>query len=104
DDSTGILGVRCSDGAPFLLGEWERPERAKDWQVPTAEVDRRVREVCTTYRVLAFYADVKEFEQYVDAWAADPEVSGNLLIDATTGKNRHAIAWDMRSHVKDFTE
>ena len=104
DDSTGLLAVRVSDGAPFLLGDWERPERVKDWQVPAAAVDRRVREVCKTYRVLAFYADVKEFEQYVDSWAADPEVSGNLLIDATSGAKRHAVAWDMRTKAREFTE
>lgn len=104
DDSTGLLGVRCNDGAPFLLGAWERGERETDWQVSQPAVDRRVREVCKEYRVLAFYADVKEFEQYVDSWAADPEITEHLLIDATSGKNRHAIAWDMRSHTKDFTE
>jgi phage terminase large subunit-like protein len=104
DDSTGLVGVRCSDGAPFLLGAWEKPERTDEWKVPSAAVDRRVREITQVYRVLAFYADVKEFEQYVDSWAADPEISANLLVDATVGKSRHAVAWDMRSHVKDFTE
>lgn len=102
DDSTGLLGVRVSDGAAFLLGAWEKD--GDGWQVPQADVDRVVRQVCRTYRVLVFYADVKEFEQYVDSWAADPDVSGNLLIDATPGRSRHAIAWDMRSRTKEFTE
>lgn len=102
DDSTGILGIRCSDGAPFLLGAWEKPEREEGWQVPKPAVDRRVREIFEVYTPLAFYADVKGFEQYVDSWAAD--FGDRLLIDATTGKARHAVAWDMRSHVKDFTE
>lgn len=102
DDSTGLLAVRCSDGAPFLLGAWEKPERAQDWRVDQPAVDRVVRSAFDTYRPLAFYADVKEFEQYVDSWAAD--FGDRLLIEATPGKNRHAVAWDMRSHVKDFTE
>jgi len=100
DDSTGILGVRVSDGAPFLLGAWEKD--GPDWQVSQAAVDRRVREVFDLYEPLAFYADVKEFEQYVDTWAS--EFGERLLVDATPGRNRHAVAWDMRSHVKDFTE
>ena len=102
DDSTGLLAVRCSDGAPFLLGAWERPERAKEWQVDSAAVDRVVRATFDTYRPLAFYADVKEFEQYVDSWAAD--FGDRLLIDATSGGRRHAVAWDMRSRAKEFTE
>lgn len=102
DDSTGLLAVRCSDGAPFLLGAWERPERVKEWQVDSAAVDRVVRATFDTYRPLAFYADVKEFEQYVDSWAAD--FGDRLLIDATSGGRRHAVAWDMRSRVKEFTE
>ena len=102
DDSTGLLAVRCSDGAPFLLGAWERPERVKEWQVDSAAVDRVVRATFDTYRPLAFYADVKEFEQYVDSWAAD--FGDRLLIDATSGGRRHAVAWDMRSRAKEFTE
>ena len=102
DDSTGLLAVRVSDGAPFLLAEWERPEREKDWQVPTAAVDRAVDLAFSTYRPLAFYADLKEFEQYVDTWAT--KYGDQLLIDATPGRNRHAVAWDMRGRLKDFTE
>lgn len=100
DDSTGLLGVRVSDGAPFLLGAWEKD--GPDWQVNQAAVDRRVREVFDLYDPLAFYADVKEFEQYVDTWGT--EFGDRLLVDATPGRNRHAVAWDMRSHTKDFTE
>lgn len=102
DDSTGLLGIRVTDGAPFLLGAWEKPEREDDWSVPKPAVDRRVREVFELYAPLAFYADVKGFEQYVDSWGAD--FADRLVIDATSGKGRHAVAWDMRSHVKDFTE
>jgi hypothetical protein len=102
DDSTGLLAIRCTDGAPFLLGAWEKPERVNDWQVSVAEVDLRVAEVFGKYRPLAFYADVREFEQSIDAWAT--EYGDRLLIDATPGRNRHAVAWDMRGHIKDFTE
>lgn len=105
DDSTGLLAVRCSDGAPFLLHEQEKPadpEDAKGWQVNQPAVDAAVRKAFANYKPLAFYADVKEFEQYVDSWAA--EFGDRLLIEATPGRARHAVAWDMRNHVKDFTE
>lgn len=102
DDSTGLLGVRVSDGAPFLLGAWEKREGEKGWQVDQRDVDRVVRATFDTFSPVAFYADVKEFEQYVDTWATD--FGERLLIDATPGRNRHAVAWDMRTKVKDFTE
>lgn len=102
DDSTVLLGIRCSDGAPFLLGIWEKPERDDEWLVPQAAVDRCVRQTFEAYRPLAFYADVKEFEQYVDTWAQ--EFGDRLLIDARPGRERHPVAWDMRSHVREFTE
>jgi hypothetical protein len=102
DDSTGLLGVRVSDGAPFLLGAWERPERVDEWRVDTADVDRVVRDVFEKYEPLVFYADVREFEQHIDSWAAD--FGDRLLIDATPGRARHAVAWDMRGRDKDFTE
>lgn len=102
DDSTGLLAVRISDGAPFLLGAWEKPERAKGWRVDTADVDREVKSAFARFDPLAFYADVKEFEQSIDSWAL--EFSDRLLIDATPGRARHAVAWDMRSRIKEFTE
>lgn len=79
-----------------------RGEDGKDWQVDQRDVDRVVRATFDTFRPLAFYADVKEFEQYVDSWGTD--FGERLLIDATPGRNRHAVAWDMRTKVKEFTE
>src|SRR5690606_22837672 len=51
DDSTGLLAVRCSDGAPFLLGAWEKD--GKDWQVDQRDVDRVVRATFDTFKPLA---------------------------------------------------
>ena len=102
DDATGLVAVRMDDGAARTVGLWERPERADDWQVDSADVDRVVRATHDRLAVAAFFADVKEFESYVDAWAAD--LSSEYLIDATSGRARHAVAWDMRAHTRDFTD
>jgi len=115
DDSTGLLAIRCSDGFPFLLGAWEqdptgkrkkrkRHEKAADreWKVDRQAVDNVVDSVHKTYRVLAFRADVRDFESYVDLWAT--RYGSSYLIPATVGRFPHAVAWDMRAHNKDFTE
>jgi phage terminase large subunit-like protein len=52
--------------------------------------------------VVGFWADVKEFESYVDAWAQ--EFGDELLVEASTGRNRHAVAFDMRARVQEFTQ
>jgi hypothetical protein len=103
DDSTGLVGCRMSDGFVFTIEAWEKPEgpAGKGWQVDRVDVDRVVRATFDQYDVVAFLADVKEFESYVDEWGnafGEP-----LLIDATTGKYRHPVAWDMRSKVPEFT-
>src|SRR4029079_9847087 len=68
DDATGLVGCRVEDGHLFVLGCWEKPERADDWEVPRAEVDLAVRQAFDRFDVVAFYADVREFEQYIDDW------------------------------------
>lgn len=104
DDATGLVGVRVSDGHPIVLHCQEKPEGpdGAGWEVDREEADLAVRSAFDTYDVAAFFADVREFENYIDTWAAD--FGDRLLIDAVQGRNRHAVAWDMRSRTKEFTE
>lgn len=103
DDATGLVAVRMDDGAGFVLGCWERPEghAGEGWTVDKADVDRRVREVHSLFDVAAFFADVREFEQYIDSWA--DELGREYVIDAVAGRSRHRVAWDMRGHGAEFT-
>lgn len=99
DDSTALVAVRVSDGAPFLLGIWERPEHSKNWEVNKPVVRGVVDRAFELYDVVAFFSDVAYWETDVDTWR---EVYGEkLLLKATT---RHAIAWDMRGHLADTTK
>jgi len=115
DDSTGLLAIRCSDGVPFLLGAWEkdptgqrakkpRHEKATDrkWRISRVAVDNVVDAAHTDYKVLAFRADVRDFESYVDKWGE--KYGASYLIPATVGRFPHAVAWDMRGKQKEFTE
>src|SRR5262249_22456049 len=57
-DATALIAVRISDACLFNLGVWERPPEAdRNWRVPSAEVDTRLREVFEAYWVTYLYAD-----------------------------------------------
>lgn len=104
DDASGLVGCRVSDGHVFVIECWEKPRGplGEGWRVDRADVDRVVRKTFDRYTVVAFFADLAEFESYIDSWA---EAFGErLVIQATVGRYAHAVAWDMRGRNKDFTE
>lgn len=99
-DATGLVGCAMSDGHIFTVGGWEP---SGDDEVPAHEVDAWVAQAFKRWSVVAFFADVREWESFVKlSW---PEAYGDdLLIHASrTGKEPQAIAWDMRSKSFDFT-
>lgn len=100
DDSTALVAVRVSDGAPFLLAIWEKPEgpAGVGWSVPKEDVRDAVAWAFAHLDVVAFFSDVAYWETDVDAWR--DEYAERLLVKATT---RHAIGWDMRGHQMDTT-
>jgi phage terminase large subunit-like protein len=103
DDATGLVAVRLDDGHAAVVHCQERPPGpdGKHWRVDKAAADLAVRRAFEKFEVLGFAADVREFESYVDSWGQ--EFGSRLLIDATTGKYRHPVAFDMRVRVPEFT-
>jgi hypothetical protein len=89
----------CTD-ADRVIADDEGPA-GEGWTVDRVDVDRVVRRTFALRNPVAFFADVKEFESYIDTWAQD--FGDRLLIDAVGGKERHPVAWDMRAHVREFT-
>lgn len=104
DDATALVGCRVSDGHVFVIDCWEKPRgpAGEGWLVDRADVDRVVRATFEQRTVVAFFGDVAEFETYIDEWAQ--EFGERLVIQATVGRSAHPVAWDMRGHVRDFTE
>lgn len=98
DDSSALIAVRMEDGAPFLLGLWEKPTGSAGlgWEVDKHQVREAVDHAFATLDVVAFFSDVKEWETDVDAWR--DEYAERLLVKATT---KHAVAWDMRTNQAD---
>jgi hypothetical protein len=103
DDATGIAGCAMSDGHVFTVDAWEPRKEKADWEVPADEVDAAVARTFDRFDVVAFFADVKEWEGFTKVtW---PDRHGDeLLVGAVPGgRDPQMIAWDMRSHTYDFT-
>lgn len=95
-DHSALAACRVEDGAVFLLRTWD-PEKRKDGEVPRHEVDAAVRSAFERYDVVAFRADVREFESYVDEWGRD--FKRKLKISSSPN---NPVAYDMRGYKKKF--
>jgi hypothetical protein len=101
EDATAIVGCHIETGFTFSLGIWE-PRGSR--YIPADEVHAAIAAARERWNVCAFFADVKEweqstkitwrewFEETLDVWA----VPG--------GRDPQPVAWDMRSHVGEFTQ
>lgn len=95
-DHTALSACRVSDGAVFLLRSWD-PENYPTGEIPREEVDATVRSAFERFKVVAFRADVREFEAYIDSWGKD--YKRKLKINASPN---NPVAFDMRGQKKKF--
>jgi hypothetical protein len=118
-DTTAVVACAVSDGhvfVPRVLGGqpavWTpQPSHDTDDVVPVADVDLALDEIFDNLNVVAFFADVAEWESFVKVeWPrrfADrlpKQRDGSpALMAVAAGRDPQLIAWDMRSHVRDFT-
>lgn len=101
-DHTALVGCCMSDGHVFTAGVWDPADMGGT--MDTDVVDGLLSELRERFKVIAFWADVREFESYVHtSW---PELfSKDKLIPASSGNRKYAlVAWDMRSHSREFSE
>jgi hypothetical protein len=96
NDWTALVACRVFDGCLFLIKAWN-PKNFPNDEVPREDVDAVVRSTFQRYDVVAFRADVKEFEAYVDQWGRD--FKRKLKVNATPG---NPVAFDMRGQTKRF--
>jgi hypothetical protein len=96
DDHSALIGCRVSDGYVFPIAVWDPADH--QGEAPREIIDGVVRNAMERFNVAAFFSDLHPFESYVDAWAAD--FARGLQVKASP---KHAIAWDMRGRVKEFT-
>lgn len=104
NDNTALVGCCMSDGHVFTIGVWEPQGGADERRLVDVEaVDAAVRRARDTWNVVAFFADVREWESYTKViW---PEVFADSLeiLAKPSGRNPEPIAWDMRSKDFEFT-
>lgn len=100
-DATALIGCEVTTGHVFTLGVWEPADGA---EVDTAAVDRAVSLMFDTYDVVAFFADVREWESYVKQDWPDRYKDRLTLWAAPSSTPPHAIAWDMRSRAVPFAQ
>jgi hypothetical protein len=98
-DATAAVGCCLEDGHIFVIGIWEPRDEVP---VDAEAIDNRLIAAFDTYDVVGFFADVREWEGHVKTvwpqrWADDLQVWA-----MPGGKLPEPIAWDMRSHSRDF--
>lgn len=96
NDWTALVACRVEDGKLFLIKSWN-PAKYLTEEVPREDVDATVRSCFDRFDVVAFRADVKEFESYIDAWSKD--FGKKLKVKASPA---NSIAFDMRGQQKRF--
>jgi hypothetical protein len=104
-DATALIGCRMSDGHVFKLNVWEPDPAHTTVDVVDAQaVDSAVIAAFERFKVVAFFADVAEWDGFVKVtWPARYE--DQLLVKASPhGTFPQSIAWDMRSRRREFAE
>jgi hypothetical protein len=105
-DATALMACHIDTGDIFTIDVWEPRQasaHAEAEPVPVPEIDAAVDRAFERWNPVAFFADVREWESFVRVeW---PKRYGERLkIWAVPGgKEPQPIAWDMRTHVYDFT-
>lgn len=105
-DATALIACRMTDClfAPVDLGGgmvsiWEGPARhTAGWEIDREAVDEAVHTAFARYRVIGFYADVEQWETYVEAWANT--YRRRLKVRASS---MSAVGWDMRQRLQQST-
>lgn len=103
-DATALIGCRIDDGHVFTLGVWEPNPSDPDSTVDVAAVDLAITKAFNLLDVVAFFADVREWESFVlTDW---PQRFGDrLLVEAApSARPSQPIAWDMRNHTYEFAK
>lgn len=103
-DATALMACEVDTGHVFTLGVWEPDPNDPDDMVDVADVDRVVIQTFEKYTVLAFFADVREFESFVLTEWPNRYRDELIVMASTHSKPPQPIAWDMRGHQLDFAK
>lgn len=68
-DATALVITEITSGRQELLGCWERPDDADEWEVPESEVTDLVADMMGRFEVWRMYCDPWGWEATIAAWA-----------------------------------
>jgi hypothetical protein len=105
NDATALVGCHVETGHVFVIGIWE-PAAGPDgvrWHIPADEVDATVAHAFARWTVVGFFGDVKEWESFTKVEWPRRYADQLAVMAVPGGRDPQSIAWDMRSHVHDFT-
>ena len=104
-DATALIGCCVSDGYVFTVGVWEPdPRHTTDDTVPVGEIDGKVEWAFEKWNVVAFFADVQEWQGFVRVTWPQRYADRLRIMASPTAREPASIAWDMRSHSYEFAE
>lgn len=69
-DATAIVATDIKTGLQELIGLWERPDDADEWEVPEDEVTAAFEDAMKRYRVFKMYADPPHWTETIGSWYA----------------------------------
>jgi phage terminase large subunit-like protein len=103
-DATALIGCTVNAGHVFTLGVWEPDPNDDNSTVDQADVDLTVMQAFENLHVVAFFADVREWEQFtLTAWPQ--QYKDKLKVwAAPQARPPQPIAWDMRGHSYEFAK
>lgn len=103
-DATALVGCTLDKGHVFTLGVWEpNPNDDKD-TVDAGLVDLAVMKAFENHRVVAFFADVREWEQFALTEWPQRYKDQIKVWAAPQARPPQAVAWDMRGHSYEFAK
>jgi hypothetical protein len=101
NDATALIGCHIKTGFTFSLGVWETDDGRRP--IPVAEVNAAVEAAAKRWNVCAFFADVNEWEEHTKITWRDLFEEDLPVWAVPAGRDPQPVAWDMRSHIAEFT-
>jgi hypothetical protein len=101
NDATALIGCHVETGFTFSLGIWETDDGRVP--IPVHEVSAAVEAAAKRWHVCAFFADVNEWEEHTKITWRDMFEDELPVWAVPAGRDPQPVAWDMRSHIAEFT-
>ena len=98
-DATACVGCCLDDGYVFTVGVWEPRDGVS---VDADQIDNRISAVFDRFDVVGFFADVRAWEGFTKKTWPDRWKDQLKIWAIPGGKLPEPIAWDMRSHSREF--